>query len=301
MIEKDKDMKNIVQVFGSGRTGTTMTHLMLGNASDAFSCGEIYSFFRPWRSHHYKPECACKRGYSECFWRKLDNIHPRGFHKKLTEEAGGQWVIDESKNLRWIVDSQQWAQKNNMNIFNILMYKKPINLMHSFWKRGRPLNQVTKVYINYYECFLKLNIPFVSINLEELTNNPKEQLMRICDVIGMEYFEGKERFWEKQHCHLFGSLGVRKQMEKGDMSIRPEPEFPEEFKSLAQPELEKFERDARMKEIQDKLIERNVNNVSNYDGTPHPVENRVLPAWYYKDWLRSLFRKHFPQRWDYSQ
>lgn len=292
-------MSNIVQILGPSRTGTTITHLMLANAKDAFACGEVYAFFRPWRNDHFKPSCSCGRGFGPCIWRKFDSIEPSFFFEALSKETNTQWIIDESKRLSWVVDAQDWARQNEMNIYNILMFKEPVNLMYSRWKRKRNLSEVRDAYIKYYGRFLKMDIPFLSVNLERLVENPKEKLKQICNAIGMEYFEGKERFWEKQHCHLFGSLGLRKQIEKGNMEIRPEPIHSEEFLREAENELTKINNDERIQHIIDALASREVSKINSFDGIPVPLSNVVKPAWYYKDVIVSAFRKYYPQKWEH--
>ncbi len=121
----------------------------------------------------------------------------------------------------------------------------------------------------------------------------------------MEYFEGKERFWEKRHCHLFGSLGVRKQMEQGEMRIRPEPQHPEEFLRAARQEMEKSRYTERVDKIRAALMEREVDFAGKCDGTPQPVARAIMPLWYYywyyKDLLMAMFRKRFPQKWEHIQ
>ena len=78
------DSKRLVMVCGAARSGTTMLDLMLGNAEDAFSCGEIYALFRPFRTHHFDPECTC--GSRDCdTWRQLRAVPEADFHRSVLE------------------------------------------------------------------------------------------------------------------------------------------------------------------------------------------------------------------------
>ena len=73
-------MPTLIKICGAARSGTTMLDLMLGNASDAFSCGEVNARFRPWRSHHFNPECRC--GQNPCqIWAEIADV-PEFFLKK---------------------------------------------------------------------------------------------------------------------------------------------------------------------------------------------------------------------------
>ncbi len=294
-------MPNLVMILGPGRTGTSMTHLMLGNAKNAFACGEIYAFFRPWRTHHFKPMCSCAHNYSDCVWRKFDNTNEESFHKALAQQLDVKWVVDESKNLNWVLDTEYWARSSNMQKFNIIMVKEPIGFMYSQWKRERPLETATKYFLKYYQRFLALNVPFVSVKLEELTADPATKLEKICNVIGMKYFEGKERFWEKQHCHLFGSLGLRSQITNGDMEIRHQTSYPKQFLQVADPQLKAFENSNCYKRVHSKLMAKEIDNIDRYDGiVPLPTKG-LRPAWYYRNVLKSAFRKRFPMRWKHAQ
>ncbi len=47
----------------------------------------------------------------------------------------------------------------------------------------------------------------------------------------MPYFEGKERFWEKEHHYLFGSHTVYQQTARQDSEIKAARVFPPEFQA----------------------------------------------------------------------
>lgn len=295
-------MTKIVQVLGPARSGTTITHLMIGNAPDAFACGEVYAFFRPWRTYHFKPICSCGLDYDKCIWRKFEGINERYFYRYLSEHLGIEWIVDESKRLDWVLDSQQWAKENDMGIYNILMFKEPIDLMYSYWKRGVSMNSVKRAFLGYYGKFVKLNIPFVSVSLNELVNVPSEKLKSICNVIGMPYFPGKERFWEGRHCHLFGSLGVKRQLKEGNVQISSSQDYPPDFLSLAQPLLKHFKKNERVRRIYNLLKKNEVDNINieSYIGKPKPLVKKIHPAWYYRLAIKSKWRKHHPQKWRYE-
>lgn len=293
-------MPSVVQVLGPGRSGTTMLHLMLGNADNAFACGEIYAFFRPWRTHHFQPKCSCGRSFGDCVWRRFDGVHERGFHRTLADALQVAWVVDESKRLGWLLDSQRWALRTNMDIFNIVMVKDPLALMYSAWKRGVRVSAARESFITYNRRILKLGLPFVSVSLEELAADPSRKLSTICAAIGMEYFPGKENFWERRHCHLFGSLGVRRQVESGHSQIESADQaspYPQEFLDAAEAELRKRNNRRKLYEIYKRIMANEVDKVDGYRGEPQPLDRALYPWWYYGQLLKSKYQKHFPQRW----
>lgn len=73
-----------------------MVELMLGNDQRAFSLGEVYAWFRPFRTHHSKIICSC--GQENCLWDKLKNIKEHEFHKKAFEVLNVDILVDSSKN-----------------------------------------------------------------------------------------------------------------------------------------------------------------------------------------------------------
>ncbi len=101
-------MPKLINICGMGGSGTTMLDLMLGNGNDAFSCGEVYAWFRPWRSHHRSIVCSC--GETPCpVWEQIKDSAENRFHSDVCRRLGVSFVIDSSKELRWLTDAQTWA------------------------------------------------------------------------------------------------------------------------------------------------------------------------------------------------
>ena len=46
---------------------------------------------------------------------------------------------------------------------------------------------------------------FIAVNGDDLVRNPTMITKKVCAFTGIEYFPGKERYWEFEHHHLFGS------------------------------------------------------------------------------------------------
>ena len=291
----------LVNILGAARSGTTMLDLMLGNSDDAFSCGEVYAWFRPYRTHHFNIICSC--GENPCpVWKVLKDVPEKFFHKSVIEKMSVKYVIDSSKNLRWVIDSIKWARKNNIKIYNIVIWKDPVQLSYSHWKRGKTNNVWRKNFVGYYSKFLRLEIPFVSVRYSELVQSPSKKLKELCNFIGMDYFPGKENFWQKKHHHLFGSLGVRKQIESGNSRIESDIKYPEEFNVLINSIKQNIEKDTVVKKIITKLNEMEVSKIDPRDFDVNKYDLKLLyPLWYYYDIIKALFRRRFPQKWDSIQ
>ncbi len=257
-----------------------MLDLMLGNSPDAFSCGEVNAWFRPHRPHHFRLECACQA--EPCpVWERLKGVPESSFHEAVFREMNVDFVIDSSKALDWVIDTCRWAPQ--ARVLNIAIWKDPIHILYSYWKRDRNLQTIKRKfntsYVRYYARLLALDIPFMSVHYRQLAEAPQVALSTICAKIGMTYAAGKEHFWLKTHHHLFGSNGVRKQVTNKHSVIYRAEARDEGFES-SQDELERFVvRHSKLQRLLDELERREVGRVeaATEAGTRHVRR----PAFYY--------------------
>lgn len=288
--------RTLVNVCGAGRSGTTMLDLMLGNASNAFSCGEVYAWFRPWRTTHFNPICPC--GENPCLvWKKIKDCEESSFHLNVFEQLNVDFVVDSSKQLYWIIDSYEWAKTNDISVYNILIWKDPVNLSYSHWKRGEGLWYWREEFSRYYGKVIELGLPVIAIKLEDLVANPSEKLSEICEAIGMPYFEGKERFWEKQHHHFFGSKGTRDQVSSGHSDIVSASGFPSEFEALLPQLVEAIDSDQEINRIVSFLKANDITNNLGHQ-SPHNYSTKKARGsyWYCMSAIKRRIRRYFPQQ-----
>lgn len=287
-------MKKLINICGTARCGSTMVDLILGNDPRGFSLGEIYAWFRPYRTHHFSLKCSCDG--SNCPWYKLKDLNEKEFHAKAFDILNVDFLVDSSKNLAWVIDNNIWAYRNGIQIYNVLLFKEPISLFYSFWKRGFSINKVrNKIYIKYYKRFFDSGLPFIALNYNKFVSAPSEQLKKICESIDIPYFVGKENFWEKIHHQAFGSMGTRKQVEKGSSVILKEEKYPQEYKKLI-PEIEKANNDNKPFQDVMKKLAAGQNKVQY--GPEHHIKK---PCWYYLLKLKQQYRQRFPAEWKYNQ
>lgn len=252
-------MKKIIFILGGARTGTTMLDAILGNARDAFSCGEMYAWFRPWHINHYSIDCAC--GNANCsIWKKLKEFDETEIYDAIFKELNVNYIIDSSANLAWVID-QNLRLKNRYDIINLVIWKNPITLYYSYWKREikkiKGLHSFSSNFKKYYGNIIKSGLPFYSVKYESFVNDTSTVLKKLCEVIDMPYFEGKDRFWEKEHHFLYGSYGVKKQiLNKTSMIIREESK-PEEFNQVMTEVQDYISKDENLSLI--------INSLSKYD------------------------------------
>lgn len=287
-------MPTLVNVGGATRSGTTMLDLMLGNASDAFSCGEVYTWFRPWRAHHFKLNCRC--GQEPCpVWEKIRHVSEHQFYATVFKALEVNYVIDSSKELCWLIDSQNWAINHDIKVFKLVLWKNPIDLAYSHWKRNQGLDGWRQEFVSYYTKFFETGLPFRSVYFNDLVNEPSKKLAEICEIVGIPYFDGKERFWEKQHHHLRGSHGTYEQMAKGKSLFRASENFPPEFEKHITDLSQRIARDSAVQQILQTLQHAEVANSDGFRAEDQrSVSRQSYPLWYYARKARQLYRRYFP-------
>ncbi|GAB4534108.1 MAG: hypothetical protein Kow0063_16860 [Anaerolineae bacterium] len=287
----------LVNVCGVSRSGTTMFGLMLGNGPDVFYCGEVFARFRPWQKHHFLSKCRC--GQVPCpVWEKIGAAPARRFHATVFEQLGVHFVVDSSKDLVWVIDTHRWAATSGIKVLNLLLWKSPINQAYSQWKRGEGLTGWRRAFVSYYKKFLQVGLPFRSVSFNDLVGNPQGKLSRICEIIGMPYFPGKERFWEEQHHYLFGSHGTYEQVAARKSVIRASEDFPPEFEAYVDDLARQIAQDSEVQQILGALQQMEVsNNNDDLGQEARAFEVRSpYPLWYYLMRIRQMICRYLPDR-----
>jgi hypothetical protein len=278
-----------------------MLELMLGNAPNAFACGEVYAWFRPHRSHHFEIDCPC--GQKPCpYWERVKNGPERRFHRRVLEQFEVDFVVDSSKDICWVIDSNRWARRNGVQAFNLLVWKSPLGLAHSHWKRGWGIVSARHAFVLYYARFFETGLPFLSVSYDELVQDPDQKLEAVCKLVGLDYFPGKERFWEKRQHHLFGSGGVREQVVRANSRIDSGDSLPTAFLQEVKRLGFDLQRDQEVQNILENLAKREVSRQSRIEGAllqdkHESHRGRIQPLWYYEQWIRRIYKRRFPDPW----
>jgi len=287
-------LKTLINICGSERSGSTMLDLILGNDPGAFSCGEVYALYHPWRKHHFRPVCGCGE---ECeYLQAFKGVRQEQFHNLLFEHFDYSWVVDSSKDLCWVVDNQNWVIRNGGRVLNLVIWKHPTTFCLSFLKRGEGPEHWRGVFLEYYRRFLETDLPFVSLCYDDFVNAPEDHLAKLCDLTGMNNFPGKMHFWEKTHHQLFGSGGTARQVQDGASEIFRRDEnldrFADEIKSVEK----KLKGDIIVNEVIAALRKRELSL-----NEPGPEENFNTDRsgnkklWYYSHKALLTFKRYFPE------
>jgi hypothetical protein len=105
--------ETLVDLCGTGRCGTTMLDLMLGNSKRTFSCGEASGVFRPRKPDPHHIQCSC--GEDPCpIWERIKAGPEQRFRHDVVDALGVERVVDSSTYLHWIRDANRWAPDNGM-------------------------------------------------------------------------------------------------------------------------------------------------------------------------------------------
>ncbi len=208
--EPATDGRHLILVAGTARSGSTALDLLLSDALDAISCGEIHAVFRPYREHHLHPHCRC--GLKNCeYWAALDPLRPAHAHAALMAAHGRRVIVDSSKNLVWISDSVRWAREMGVRPAIVLTWKSPADLAHSWWKRygDRGVAGALNDFVRYHSRLLSLDSPFVAVRNRDVVRDGAAVTGRIGGLLGLEApTPSGDPFGPTRHL-LFGSGGVK--------------------------------------------------------------------------------------------
>ena len=151
-------MTRLIHVCGAARTGTTSVGLALGQGVRTFYSGEVHAYFRPFRQHHWSPQCSC--GMSPCpVWSRMEGAKAADFVKKSADVLDVDFVVDSSGDPCWALDHHRWGAKPGYQIIDVYTYKEPLALAYSHWKRGRPVQRALDVFENHYGRLLNAELP----------------------------------------------------------------------------------------------------------------------------------------------
>lgn len=222
---------NIIQLQSVPRSGSTVIGLMLGYKRDGrgVCTGDLHDLFkkRPSQwcycdlahnndlsynmckndlekydvvSHHIDRENLCE------IWQSVYKMGMVNVYETL-QKMGFDLVVSTGK--------QEWFYDLITRPFdapkNLLVYKHPFNLAYSYYKRrttqpklwnddGGAMNRYGKAY----QSLMNNNKHNVVISYEDFVSNPKRSLQIVCDALDIQYFPGKERYWNNPEPHIYG-------------------------------------------------------------------------------------------------
>ncbi|MGB0651647.1 MAG: hypothetical protein ACPGQL_00465 [Thermoplasmatota archaeon] len=284
-------MGTLVLVCSSNFSGSTMLDLMLGSHPRAFSVGEVQAWYRPEQEHHLRIVCPC--GQRPCpAWEQLRDLPARHLHRDVLAKMDKDVVVDSSKDPSWVHDAARWAARDGLDVRHVVIWKDPVALAHSYWKRGSPLALWRKHQLDYYERLRQLRVPLVGVRVEELAADPVATLRRLSEALDIPFEAGQERFWDGDLHPLFGNLRTRHQVEAGASTIRREERFEPGFDAV-RPEVERMlAEDERLRSVVTWLESLGLaHGASTRDAAATGPGRRVMPWWYYRNAVWKAVRR----------
>jgi hypothetical protein len=200
-------MKRVIFIGGTSYSGSTYLDMVLSNAPDIFSCGELAALFRPYRQHHFDPVCGC--GDDSCqLWTALRQGGEMRVYSSLFKQFPTvSTIVDSSKNPIWIAKMSKQLCRDGVDVRNLLIWKSPLEFSRSRIKRGRSAGW-QKSWRNYHRLYFRLIPTWQSIKYNNLVNDPFS-LPRLCEHLGLTYSNSRNQYWQKTHHTLFGNASAK--------------------------------------------------------------------------------------------
>lgn len=199
--------KKVIFIGGTSYSGSTMLDLMLGNAADGFSCGEMGALFHPFRAYQLHPRCGC--GEAGCgVWGEVKAAGAAGAYRRIFELFPAvNFIVDSTKNPLWIHSRTRELQRAGIGVRQVLVWKTPEEFKASRAKRGRSRG-AGRAWVNYHKAYCSLVEDWRAVRYADLVASPRT-LGALCGCLGIPWFDGKERYWEKTHHAVFGNASAR--------------------------------------------------------------------------------------------
>lgn len=188
------------------------------------------------------------------------------------------------------MDSAKWAKKNNIKTINFLLYKPIKSYSYSIWKRGESLEAALHRYKSYYMRFFQSGLKAYAVNYDTLVNQPQKTLDELVAITGQVNNKKRANFWEKEHHHLFGSDGTRKQSRNASSEIKNKEEYPAEFETVFKQFQAKIKNDQQLNTIINHL---NAMGISKSEWKPEK-QAIIQPWWYYYLKVKNKVAYYFP-------
>lgn len=208
-------MRKVIFIGGTSFSGSTFFQLTLANDPAGFACGEVFQLFKPSKERHLQRKCGC--GDPECqVWSSVKKNGEEHLYASIFEQHPQvEFVVDASKTVAWIRDQSERLARQGIQTCQLVIWKTPIEFALSLRKRNRL--QDLPHWPRYHKLFYSEFHDWRAVQYAQYVQEQSSVLKAACDYLGISYFAGKERFWEKTHHVLGGNLSSRIHLyEKGN-------------------------------------------------------------------------------------
>lgn len=190
--------------------------MTLGNDPHGFAGGEMWHLFHPVKEKHFKETWVCGCGDPSCtLWETVKRNGEQHMYETIfAEHPEVEFIVDSGKNVMWIGEQAEQLRKKGIEVRHLLIWKTPLEFAHSLKKR-KQLGRLDN-WPRYHQLYSSVIADWRSVMYEHYTHEQDRTLATLCDYLGIPYFAGKERFWEKTHHVLGGNLSSRIHLYSGE-------------------------------------------------------------------------------------
>ena len=200
-------LAKLVFVGGSSYSGSTLLDMVLANGESGFSCGEVGALFWPYRRRHLDAKSASSHPEG-AIWADIRRRGERNLYRSIVEERPGiDVIVDSTKEPIWIETQAARAREQGFDVRHVLIWKTPDEFRASREKRGRG-NGWLRAWMNYHRLYFSLIPEWVAIRYRSFAEDESARTA-LCHSLGIPYFQGKERYWEKAQFTLFGNTSAK--------------------------------------------------------------------------------------------
>jgi hypothetical protein len=202
-------MKKVIFVGGTSYSGSTMLDMILSNDEKGYSLGEVIALFRPFKNH-YQEEREKIFSKKDPVWYQILKNGPNSLYPTLFKEFENKidFFVDSSKNPFWIAKQTKILKEMGVDVQNVLIYKNPFDLAHSYNKRKR-YNDWESAYVKYHIQYINLIEDFFTVSYKDVVSND-EIIKEVCSYVGIDFYVEKNKFWlNKKITTFFGNDRTR--------------------------------------------------------------------------------------------
>ena len=290
-------MKKVIFLGGTSRSGSTLLHLILANDPKAMALGEIHSLFRPTKKHHFEELIKLKKNL---IWSKILKAGKKQLYPNVIKFFPDIDVfVDSSKDPFWFKYHEK-VKHFDYDIKHVLIYKTPAELAKSFIKRGKETEWI-RTYKHYHKKYFSLIKIFVTISYKDLINDD-HALQKLCEALGIKYFDKKKQYWEHEQTHFFGSSSVKaKDSHNAKRQLDDQKRHDIKYDGLEDENIKDYVINAlkgnpQISQIKEKLFIRNVLNRSKDFNDKNIGYNKLfLGLISIKKYFKNKYRYYYPE------
>ena len=202
-----KNKQRVIFVGGTSYSGSTFFHLILANDPHGFACGELMASLQPVRAEHIKRECSCHADACAVWPQVVPNGKQRLYASIFDVVPNTQYIVDSSKSPFWIHEQSAILRRQGIDVSHVLIWKTPEEFGLSRKKRNQKEGWAEE-WIRYHKLYFSLIDDFVTVQYRKFTQD-QSVLVDTCQKLGLEWFEGKAEYWNREYHALGGNYSAR--------------------------------------------------------------------------------------------